>query len=71
MRFSIVIPTLNRDDVIFLMLDSLCNQTFSDFEVIIVDQNDKLQLDESIYKYSDRLKIKHKCSGSGTEDTFP
>ena len=36
-KLSIVIPTYNRGDKIKSTLDSLNNQTFTDFEVIIVN----------------------------------
>ncbi len=37
--FSIVIPTYNRADFIGLALKSVLNQTFQNFEVIIIDNN--------------------------------
>jgi hypothetical protein len=36
-RFSVIVPTFNRADTIVPSLDSLVKQTFSDFEVIVVD----------------------------------
>jgi len=52
MRFSIIIPTINRIDELLLLLKSLKNQSFKDFEVIVIDQNVKeLILDKiEIYK---------------------
>lgn len=35
--FSIVIPTYNREELIFLSIQSVMNQTFSDWELIIAD----------------------------------
>ena len=35
--FSIIIPTYNRANLIAKTLDSILNQSFKDFEVIIVD----------------------------------
>lgn len=40
--FSIIVPTRNRPDELQRLLKSLFNQTFNDFEVIIVDQSDKI-----------------------------
>ena len=37
MFFSIVIPTFNREKTIMRAVDSILNQTFSNFEIIIVD----------------------------------
>jgi glycosyltransferase involved in cell wall biosynthesis len=35
--FSIVIPTYNRADIISKSLDSICNQTYKNWEIIVVD----------------------------------
>jgi glycosyltransferase involved in cell wall biosynthesis len=37
MFFSIIIPTFNRENLISRSITSILNQTFSDFEIIIVD----------------------------------
>lgn len=39
--FSIIIPTLNEEGHIPLLLDDLKNQTFRDFEIIVVDGKSK------------------------------
>lgn len=35
--FSIIVPTYNRADLILKTIDSILKQTFSDFEIIVVD----------------------------------
>lgn len=37
MYFTVCIPTYNRGYILYRALESLENQTFSDFEVIVVD----------------------------------
>ena len=37
MKYSIIVPTFNRPDEVTELLDSLIQQTFSDFEVILAD----------------------------------
>lgn len=58
MRFSIIIATLNRTDELFIMLDSLKNQRFKDFETIVVDQNKNNILGDLTKKYNG-LDLKH------------
>ncbi len=36
-RVSVIIPTYNRDKLILKALDSIFNQTFKDFEILIID----------------------------------
>lgn len=57
MRFSIVIPTLNEEKYIIKLLQSLVDQTFRDFEVIICDGHSKDKTLEVISKYKTKLKI--------------
>lgn len=42
---SIIIPTLNRYDYLKDTLKDLCHQTYSNFEVIIIDQSDHFDAD--------------------------
>ena len=37
MKFSIIIPTYNRKNLLIKCLNELEKQTFTDFEVIIID----------------------------------
>ena len=55
--FSIVIPTFNRAGFICKAIDSVLNQTFKDFELIIVDDGSTDNTKEVIEKYNDsRIK---------------
>ncbi len=58
MRFSVIIPTINRIDELLLMLASLQRQTFKDFEVLVIDQNEEEILKEKIKNYQDFFSIK-------------
>lgn len=40
MLVSLIMPTINRYDEIYLLMDSLKRQTYKNFELIVVDQND-------------------------------
>lgn len=50
MKFSLVIPTLQRNDELFKLLDTLMIQTYRFFEIIIVDQNENNLLSHIDYK---------------------
>ncbi|NCO14679.1 MAG: hypothetical protein COZ36_01725 [Piscirickettsiaceae bacterium CG_4_10_14_3_um_filter_44_349] len=51
---SICVPTYNRPNLIGKLLDSILNQTYQDFEVIITDNSDNLEIQSLIEtKYKD------------------
>jgi len=57
MKYSLVIPVFNRPDEVDELLESLCNQTCKDFEVIVVEDGSKIRCEEICKKYNDRLDI--------------
>lgn len=48
--FSLIVPTRNRNKELYRLLESLKTQTCTDFEVIIVDQNEQNILSQIDYK---------------------
>jgi len=58
MKFSLIVATLNRKKELDILLLSLKQQKYKNFEVIIVDQNKNL-IDNIVKKYSDIIDIKH------------
>lgn len=55
--FSILIPTKNRSHLIGYAIQSVLDQSFDDFEIILVDNNDGEGNREAVEEYSDsRLK---------------
>ncbi len=58
MRFSLVVATLGRDADVAALLDSLLVQARTDFEVIIVDQNDDDRLGPIEAAYAARLPLR-------------
>ncbi|SEL01061.1 Glycosyl transferase family 2 [Chitinophaga rupis] len=60
-RFSIIVPTYGRFEEVFEFLDSVTRQTYDNslIEVLVVDQNDKIDLAEGLKKYDGDLNIKH------------
>ena len=57
--FSIVIPTFNRSKIISRSVDSVLRQTFSDYEIIIIDNGSNDNTDELIRKKYKDAKIKY------------
>ncbi|HEY8928028.1 MAG TPA: glycosyltransferase family A protein [Mucilaginibacter sp.] len=61
-KISLIVPTYGRYKELEELLASLAVQSCpaDDFEVIIVDQNDKIDLAPAVEKYAARLDIVHK-----------
>jgi len=57
MRFSIIIPVYNRPQEVDELLESLCTQTFNDFEVIVVEDGSSEKCDSVCEKYADKLDL--------------
>ncbi|MBI0400149.1 glycosyltransferase [Cyclobacterium marinum] len=59
MRFSVIIPVFNRPDELQKLLESLCKQSLTDFEVIVVEDGSDLS-SESIAKcFQEQLSINY------------
>jgi glycosyltransferase involved in cell wall biosynthesis len=52
---SVVIPTYNRLDILNDTLESVFSQSFSDFEVIVIDDGSTESLDPLVKQYEDRV----------------
>jgi glycosyltransferase involved in cell wall biosynthesis len=59
MKFSLILSTLNRSEEVAAFLGSLLNQTYKNFEVIIIDQNEDEKVYEIFNKFKDKLDIKY------------
>jgi len=61
MKFSLIMATYGRKEEIETFLNSIEQQKYdtSKVEIIIVDQNDKIVLDDICAKYIEKLNIKH------------
>jgi len=62
---SVVIPVRNGSEYIESCIDSVYNQTFQDFEIIVVDDGSTDDTVSKLSKYDDKLKlIKQKSMGT-------
>lgn len=57
MKISLIIATLNRKEELENMIDSILNQTYQNFEIVIVDQSD--EENTSIKNKDSRIKYIH------------
>ena len=58
-RVSLIVATRWRTKEVRRLLDSLVDQTYQVFDVIVVDQNDDNRLQSLLAEYDSRLTIKH------------
>lgn len=66
MRFSVIIPVYNAEDFISHCLDSVLNQTFFDWEAVIVNDGstDKSgEIADQYAEYDTRIRVLHKENG--------
>ena len=59
MKVSLIMPTINVTDELELFLKSLKEQTYKDFELIAVDQNNDDRAYKILEKYEDDFEIKY------------
>ena len=57
MKYSIIVPVFNRPDEVDELLESLCQQTLKDFEVIIVEDGSKKPCKDVCDKYASILDL--------------
>jgi glycosyltransferase involved in cell wall biosynthesis len=57
LKYSIIVPVFNRPDEVDELLESLCSQTFKDFEVVIVEDGSQKPCKDVCDKYADILDL--------------
>ena len=67
--FSIVVPTRNRPKLLAVALQSIADQSFSNYEVIIVDDNSNKEFISADYVYKNVTHIQSEYKGRG--ELFP
>ena len=58
-RFSVIIPVFNRPDELRELLSSLREQTYTNFEVIVVEDGSKLKADGVVAEFTNQLDIRY------------
>lgn len=59
MRYSLIIPVYNRPDEVDELLRSLMEQTFKDFEVLVVEDGSQEPCGQVVAKYERELDVKY------------
>ena len=57
MRYSLIIPVFNRPEEVDELLQSLTDQTFTDFEVVVVEDGSSVPCREVVERYAGRLDV--------------
>lgn len=65
MKFSLIVATKGRFIEVLELMESLDKQSFKDFEVILVDQNETNQLINKLKSINYKLKVKYIKSSPG------
>ncbi len=59
MTFSVIIPVYNRPDELADLLDSLTRQTYTDFEVLVIEDGSTNKSDRVVAAYQNRLTLRY------------
>lgn len=58
-KYSFIIPVFNRPDEVEELLDSLCLQTFKDFEVLIIEDGSTQKCEIVCSKFDNKLNLRY------------
>lgn len=56
-KYSVVIPVYNRPDEVDELLQSLCDQTYQNFEVVVVEDGSAIPCKQVVKKYTEMLDV--------------
>ncbi len=59
MKYSVIVPVFNRPDEVEELLGSLTRQSFTDFEVIVVEDGSQVTCRDVCDRYKERLRLSY------------
>src|SRR5690242_8249991 len=59
LHFSLIIPVYNRPDEVRELLQSLTRQTYTGFEIVIVEDGSQQTCENEVQLFADKLNIKY------------
>ncbi len=65
MKYSVIVPVYNRPDEVDELLSSLCRQTVTDFEVVVVEDGSDVPCRQVCERYADRLDLHYYVKENG------
>mgnify|MGYP001526728083 FL=1 len=58
MKYSFIIPVYNRPNEVDELLESLCQQSYKDFEVVVVEDGSSIPCQDVAERYAQRLSVR-------------
>ena len=59
---SVIIPTYNRADTIGEAIDSVIEQTYSEIEIIVIDDGSRDNTSQILENYGDKIRVVHQAN---------
>ncbi len=56
MKVSVIIPTYNREELLCETINSVLAQTFTDFEIIVIDDGSTDNTEQRVSQFGDRIR---------------
>ncbi|MCX5779202.1 MAG: glycosyltransferase [Elusimicrobia bacterium] len=64
---SVIIPVYNRAKYIAVCLESIFRQTYTDFEILVVNDGSTDDLEEVLIPFADKIRYFSKPNGGGCQ----
>lgn len=62
-KVTVIVPTYNRENCITKALDSILNQTYPDYEIVVIDDGSTDNTETILKRYGNKIKYFYKSNG--------